>query len=95
MPLNTPDYSSFILKIRQAKPDVVLGGLSAGDLSTFLKQWNELGMRGKIPFAEIAIGDTDIWSVGPRGRDRHLHLALVVRTIRTTRRTRRRSPRPI
>jgi branched-chain amino acid transport system substrate-binding protein len=65
VPLNTPDYSSYILKIRQAKPDVVLGGLSAGDLSTFLKQWNELGMKGKIPFVEIAIGDTDIWAVGP------------------------------
>ncbi|MGE0419005.1 MAG: ABC transporter substrate-binding protein [Acetobacteraceae bacterium] len=65
VPLNTPDFSSFILKIRQAKPDVVVGGLSAGDLSTFLKQWNELGMKGKIPFCEIAIGDTDIWAVGP------------------------------
>jgi len=66
VPLNTADFSSFILKIRQARPDVVLGGLSAGDLSTFLKQWNELGMKGKIPFCEIAIGDTDIWSVGPQ-----------------------------
>ncbi|HEY8289349.1 MAG TPA: ABC transporter substrate-binding protein [Acetobacteraceae bacterium] len=65
VPLNTPDYSSFILKIRQAKPDVILGGLSSGDLSTFLKQWNELGMKGKIPIVEIAIGDTDIWAVGP------------------------------
>jgi len=65
VPLNTADFSSFILKIRQAKPDVVVGGLSAGDLSTFLKQWNELGMKGKIPFVEIAIGDTDIWGVGP------------------------------
>ena len=65
VPLNTPDFSSFILKIRQAKPDVVVGGLAAGDLSTFLKQWNELGMKGKIPFVEIAIGDTDIWAVGP------------------------------
>src|SRR5271156_3304248 len=65
VPLNTADFSSFILKIRQANPDVVVGGLSAGDLSTFLKQWNELGMKGKIPFVEIAIGDTDIWGVGP------------------------------
>src|SRR5258708_38782466 len=38
VPLNTADFSSFILKIRQAKPDVVVGGLSAGDLTTFLKQ---------------------------------------------------------
>jgi branched-chain amino acid transport system substrate-binding protein len=65
VPLNTPDYSSFILKIRQAKPDMILGGVPAGDLSTFLKQWNEMGMRGSIPVCEIAIGDTDIWSVGP------------------------------
>jgi branched-chain amino acid transport system substrate-binding protein len=64
-PLNTADFSSFILKIRQAKPDVVIGGLSAGDLSTFLKQWHELGMKGTIPFLEIGIGDTDIWAVGP------------------------------
>jgi len=65
VPLNTADYSSFVLKIRSAKPDVVLGGVPAGDLSTFLKQWNEMGMKGKIPIAEIAIGDTDIWAVGP------------------------------
>ena len=64
VPLNTPDYSSFILKIRQAKPDMILGGVPAGDLSTFLKQWNEMGMKGKIPICEIAIGDTDIWAVG-------------------------------
>ncbi len=66
VPLNTPDYSSFILKIRQAKPDMILGGVPAGDLSTFLKQWNEMGMKGKIPICEIAIGDTDIWAVGPQ-----------------------------
>lgn len=65
VPLNTPDYSSFILKIRQAKPDMILGGIPAGDLSTFLKQWNEIGMKGTIPISEIAIGDTDIWAVGP------------------------------
>src|SRR5690349_2461669 len=64
VPLNTADFSSFILKIRKAKPDVVIGGLSGGDLTTFLKQWSELGMKGKIPFLEIAIGDTDIWGVG-------------------------------
>ncbi|MGH7103757.1 MAG: ABC transporter substrate-binding protein [Acetobacteraceae bacterium] len=63
VPLNTPDYSSFILKIRQAKPEVILGGLTSGDLSTFLKQWEEIGMRGKIPVCEIAVGDTDLWAL--------------------------------
>jgi branched-chain amino acid transport system substrate-binding protein len=65
VPLNTTDFGPFILKIRQARPDVVVGGLSARDLSNFLKQWNEHGMKGTIPFVEIAIGDTDIWAVGP------------------------------
>ncbi|GGF04265.1 ABC transporter substrate-binding protein [Aliidongia dinghuensis] len=69
VPVGTPDYSSFILKIRAAKPDVVIGGISAGDLTTFLKQWNELGMKGKIPFAEISVGNTDLWGVGPDAAD--------------------------
>jgi branched-chain amino acid transport system substrate-binding protein len=69
VPVGAPDYSSYILKIRAAKPDVVIGGVSAGDLTTFLKQWNEMGMRGKIPFAEIAVGNTDLWGVGPEAAD--------------------------
>ncbi len=69
VPVGTPDFSSFILKIRAAKPDVVIGGVAASDLTTFLKQWNELGMRGKIPFAEIAVGNTDLWGVGPEAAD--------------------------
>ncbi|MGF6597809.1 branched-chain amino acid transport system substrate-binding protein [Paraburkholderia sp. GAS448] len=64
VPINTADYSSYILKIRQAKPDVVLGGLVGGDLSNFLKQWNEMGMKDKIPYVAVAVTDTDFWDVG-------------------------------
>lgn len=66
VPLNTADYSSYILKIRQAKPDVVVGGLVGGDFSNFLKQWNEMGMREKIPYVAVAVTDTDFWDVGPQ-----------------------------
>ena len=69
VPVGTPDYSSFILKIRAARPDVVIGGVAASDLTTFLKQWNELGMKGRIPFAEISVGNTDLWGVGPEAAD--------------------------
>jgi len=62
-PLNTTDFSSFILKIRQSKPDVVLLGLPGGDLSTFLKQYAEMGMKDKIPVACPIIGDSDLWSI--------------------------------
>ena len=35
-------------------------------------------MKGKIPFCEIAIGDTDIWAVGPEAATGALHQAVVV-----------------
>lgn len=66
VPINTADYSSYILKIRQAKPDVIVGGLVGGDFSNFLKQWNEMGMKDRIPYAAIAVTDTDFWDVGPQ-----------------------------
>ena len=66
VPINTADYSSYILKIRQAKPDAVLGGLVGGDFSNFLKQWNEMAMTGKIPYVAVAVTDTDFWDVGPQ-----------------------------
>jgi len=64
VPVETSDFSSYILKIREAQPDVVIGGISAGGLSNFLKQWKQFGMSGQIPFAEVAVGDTDLWAVG-------------------------------
>ena len=63
-PLATPDYTSYILKIRAAQPDVVVGGLAGNDISTFLKQWNEMGMKERIPFAQIGVADADIWGIG-------------------------------
>ncbi|UWU19325.1 ABC transporter substrate-binding protein (plasmid) [Rhizobium sullae] len=63
-PINTPDYTSYILKIRAARPDVVIGGLGGSDISTFLKQWNEMGMKERAPFAQIGVADTDIWGIG-------------------------------
>jgi branched-chain amino acid transport system substrate-binding protein len=64
VPVNTADYSSYILKIRQAKPDVGVGGLVGGDFSNFLKQWNEMGMKDRIPYVAVAVTDTDFWDVG-------------------------------
>ena len=66
VPVNTSDYSSYILKIRQAKPDAIVGGLVGGDFSNFLKQSNEMGMTGHPPYAAVAVTDTDFWNVGPQ-----------------------------
>lgn len=64
-PLGTTDFSSFLLKIRQAKPDVIVAGLPGGDLSAFLKQFADMGMKGRVPVACPIIGDPDLWSIGP------------------------------
>lgn len=66
VPVNTADYSSYILKIRQARPDAVVGGLVGGDFSNYLKQSNEMGMKGRPPYAAVAVTDTDFWDVGPQ-----------------------------
>src|SRR5438105_364761 len=41
---NTPDYTPYILKIRQAKPDLVYSCLAGVDLTTFLKQYREYSL---------------------------------------------------
>jgi branched-chain amino acid transport system substrate-binding protein len=45
---------------------VVIGGLVGGDFSNFLKQWNEMGMKERAPYAAVAVTDTDFWDVGPQ-----------------------------
>ncbi|MDS1136192.1 ABC transporter substrate-binding protein [Nitratireductor indicus] len=65
VPVNTADYSSYILKIRKAQPDAIFGALVGLDLSNFMKQWNEMGMKGSIPIYEVAVSDTDFWDIGP------------------------------
>ncbi len=48
IPTNTPDYSPYILKIRQAKPDVVYSCLAGVDLTTFLKQYREYNLPFRL-----------------------------------------------
>ncbi|MCW5653804.1 ABC transporter substrate-binding protein [Hydrogenophaga sp.] len=60
--VGTTDFSSIILKIRQARPDVVALGIAGTDLTAFLKQYNEFGLRGRIPLASLTATDEDVWS---------------------------------
>jgi len=45
---NTPDYSPYILKIKDAKPDFVYINLAGSDQTTFLKQYKEFGLPFKL-----------------------------------------------
>jgi branched-chain amino acid transport system substrate-binding protein len=42
-PVGAADFSSFILKIRQANPDVVVTGIAGGDMIRLMTQWRTLG----------------------------------------------------
>lgn len=61
-PVGTTDFSSVILKIRQASPEIVVLAIGGNDLASFLKQYSEFGMRGKIPIAAVTIDDYELWA---------------------------------
>jgi branched-chain amino acid transport system substrate-binding protein len=61
VPVEATDISSYILKVRQAKPDVLISGLP--NVGPILKQLHEFGMTGNITVGGPAVSDTDLWSV--------------------------------
>jgi branched-chain amino acid transport system substrate-binding protein len=61
VPVETTDISSYILKVRQAKPDLLVSGLA--NVGPILKQFKEFGMTGQIGVAGPGVSDTDLWSV--------------------------------
>ena len=56
-PVGTPDFASYIIKIKEAKPDVVMMGHWGNDAINALKQVYELGLRkeSKIFFNSIGL----------------------------------------
>ncbi len=64
MPLGTTDFSAFILKVRQARPDVVATALAGAELPNFLKQYADFGMRNGAPVTSPIINDTDLTPAG-------------------------------
>ncbi|MGI4815024.1 MAG: ABC transporter substrate-binding protein [Janthinobacterium lividum] len=65
VPAGTSDFSSYLLKIRQAQPKLIVTGLGGTDNTRFIKQYTEYGLRNKIPLMIPAISDTHMWGVGP------------------------------
>ena len=62
VPTDATDYSAYMLKIRQAKPDVVISNLSGTQITSFMKQYSEYG----LPFTVAGFGfDTALaWGAG-------------------------------
>ena len=62
VPTGTADYSSYILKVRNANPEVVFCNVAGADQTTFLKQYTEFGLK-----IDVAGGVTDtvlMWNAG-------------------------------
>src|SRR5258708_13238669 len=62
VPTNSADYSAYILKIRNAKPDFVYICLAGVDQTTFLKQYKEYGLA--FPLAGGVMDTIPFWAAG-------------------------------
>ena len=56
------DFSPYLLKIRQARPDVVVCNLAGNQTVNFIKQYAEFGLP--YPIAGFNINSADAWAAG-------------------------------
>lgn len=65
VPLNAPDYSSYILQAQAANPDVVAFATAGADTSNAIKQANEFGMgQGNQKLAGLLVYDNEVDALG-------------------------------
>ena len=62
VPTDATDFSPYLLKIRQARPDLVVSNLAGNQITNFIKQYSEYG----LPFPVVGFGfDTVVaWGAG-------------------------------
>lgn len=64
VPLGTNDFSSQLLKIRDAKPEVLFTAVGGSDFGAMLKQLKEFGMQDKVFISGPIANQSDFWSIG-------------------------------
>ncbi len=57
------DFSPYLLKVRQAKPDVVCCNLAGNQVTTLVKQYAEFGFD--YPLVGFNLNTADAWAAGP------------------------------
>ena len=62
VPTDAADFSSLLLEIRNAKPDLVVSNLAGNQITTFLKQYSEFGLP--FPVAGFALDTVAAWAAG-------------------------------
>ena len=69
------DFSPYLLKIRQAKPDVVCSNLAGNQVTNLIKQYAEFGLP--YPIVGFNLNTADAWAAGDGNLERHLADGLV------------------
>jgi len=62
IPTDISDFSPFLLKIRQARPDIVISNLAGNQITNFLKQYSEYGLP--FPVVGFAFDTAVAWGLG-------------------------------
>jgi branched-chain amino acid transport system substrate-binding protein len=62
VPTGTTDFSSYILKIKAANPDLVFTSLAGTDMALFVKQFNEFGLKCDLALSHMET--VSVWSTG-------------------------------
>ena len=62
VPTDVTDFSPYLLKIRQAKPDVVSTNLAGNQVTNFVKQYAEFGLP--YPMVGFNLNTADAWAAG-------------------------------
>ncbi|HEX6980201.1 MAG TPA: ABC transporter substrate-binding protein [Alphaproteobacteria bacterium] len=62
VPTDATDFSPYLLKIRQARPDVVASNLAGNQITNFIKQYAEYGLQ--FPIAGFGFDTAVAWGAG-------------------------------
>jgi branched-chain amino acid transport system substrate-binding protein len=62
VPTDVTDFSPYLLKIRQARPDLVSTNLAGNQVTNFVKQYAEFGLP--YPIAGFNLNTADAWAAG-------------------------------
>jgi branched-chain amino acid transport system substrate-binding protein len=62
VPTDVTDFSPYLLKIRQARPDVISTNLAGNQVTNFVKQYAEFGLP--YPVVGFNLNTADAWAAG-------------------------------
>ena len=62
VPTDATDFSPYLLKIRQAKPDLIASNLAGNQVTNFVKQYSEFGLP--YPMVGFNLNTADAWAAG-------------------------------